>query len=291
MRLSVAELAERAGQLTALSSPCRLCPNQCGADRHAGQFGRCGVGTSARVAGYGPHTGEEPLLVGRHGSGTVFFSGCNLTCCFCQNHRISQQREGTDVYDEELAAIFRRVARRGCHNLNFVTPTPHAAAIVRALAGEHGLVLPVVWNCGGYESVDILRLLDGIVDIYMPDLKYGNDDVARRLSGVTDYVARSQAAIAEMHRQVGDLEIGDDGIARRGLLVRHLVLPGGLAATTAVMRFLAEWISPRTAVNVMGQYRPWYRADSVDELRRRISSSEVDEAVRAARAVGLHRFV
>jgi len=292
MRIRPAELTDRADALTELLSPCRLCPNACAVDRASGEFGRCGVGASARVASFGPHFGEERPLVGRSGSGTVFFSGCNLACLFCQNWRISQELEGTDVSDAGLARTFLRIQEAGCHNLNLVTPTPHAASIARALAiaAEEGFALPVVWNCGGYESVEILRLLDGVVDIYMPDLKYGDDSVALRLSGVRDYVARSRAAVREMHRQVGDLEIAGDGTARRGLLVRHLILPGGLAGTGAVMQFLADEISLDAYVNVMDQYRPCHRADEVAALRRRISVAEHDEATRRANELGLHRL-
>jgi len=292
MRIRPEEVVERADALAEALSPCRLCPHACDVDRGAGELGRCGVGASARVASFGPHFGEEAPLVGRFGSGTVFLSGCNLACLFCQNWRISQEREGKDVSDGDLARIFLRIQETGCHNLNLVTPTPHAASIVRALAiaGAEGFALPIVWNCGGYESVEVLRLLDGVVDVYMPDVKYGSDAVAQRLSGVRGYVARSQAALREMHRQVGDLEIDGDGIARRGLLVRHLVLPEGLAGTEGVMRFLAGEISRDTYVNVMAQYRPCHHASEVPELRRRITSAEHAEAVRLAKEAGLWRF-
>ena len=195
--------------------------------------------------------------------------------------------------DVDLAGIFLRIQEMGCHNLNLVTPTPHTASIVRALAiaMEEGFALPIVWNCGGHESIEVLRCLDGIVDVYMPDLKYGDVDVAKRLSDAPDYVGRSRAAVREMHRQVGDLEIDGDGIARRGLLVRHLVLPEGLAGTESVMRFLAEEISLATYVNVMNQYRPCHRAAKVPAMRRRITEAEYDEAIGLAKEAGLHRFV
>ena len=292
MDIHRSELAGRVEALTGMHSPCHLCSNASAVDRRSGEFGRCGIGSSARVASFGPHFGEERPLVGRFGSGTVFFSGCNLACLFCQNWRISQEREGADVSDEDLAKIFLRTQESGCHNLNVVTPTPHSASIVRALAisADEGFALPIVWNCGGYESVEVLRCLDGIVDVYMPDLKYGDDSAARRLSGVRDYVARSRAAVREMHRQVGDLTVDEDGIARRGLLVRHLILPGGLAGTEGVMRFLAEEISLDTYVNVMGQYRPCHRAAEVSALRRRITAAEYRDAIRLAKDAGLHRF-
>ena len=275
-----------------MSTPCRLCPNACAVDRRSGEVGRCGIGTGARVASFGPHFGEERPLAGRSGSGTVFFSGCNLACLFCQNWRISQGHEGRDLSDEGLAGVFLRVQATGCHNLNLVTPTPHAASIVRALAiaVEEGFALPVVWNCGGYESPKVLQCLEGVVDIYMPDLKYGDDTVARKLSGVPDYVSRSQAAVREMYRQVGDLEIDDGGVARRGLLVRHLVLPGGLAGTESVMRFLFNEVSSETYVNLMEQYRPCHRAAEVRALCRPTTAQEYADAMSLAREAGLHRF-
>jgi len=230
--------------------------------------------------------------VGRGGSGTVFFSGCSLACLFCQNWRISHGREGTDVTAGQLADVFLRVERDGCANLNLVTPTHQAHAILAALAiaREGGFDLPIVWNCGGYESVEALRCLDGVVDIYMPDLKYGDDPTAERLSGAPGYVTASQAALREMHRQVGNLMIGRDGVARRGLLVRHLVLPNRLAGTASVLQFLAAEISRDTAVNLMDQYRPCHQADGVEALGRRITRAEYAEAVEIARHAGLRRL-
>jgi len=292
MRISKRELEGRAEALGRRLSRCSLCPNGCAVDRWADGRGRCRSGASARVASFGPHFGEERVLVGSAGSGTIFFSGCNLVCLYCQNWTISQEREGTDVADEELAGILLSLQRAGCANANLVTPTPHAASIVRALvlAVEAGFERPIVWNCGGYESVEVLQVLDGIVDIYMPDLKYGNDDVGRQLSGIPDYVRRSQQALREMHRQVGDLVMDADGIARRGLLVRHLILPEGLAGTDRIVRFLAREISPDTYVNLMDQYRPCYRAAERPELRRRITPEEYAAAQTLARTAGLHRF-
>jgi putative pyruvate formate lyase activating enzyme len=252
----------------------------------------CGVGLRSRVASYGAHHGEEAVLVGRFGSGAVFLSGCNLGCAYCQNWSISQRRDGTDLTARELATIFLRIQADGCHNLNLVTPTHQAHALVEALvvAVAAGFDLPIVWNCGGYEALSALRLLEGIVDIYMPDAKYGDDATALRLSGISDYVAISRIAIREMHRQVGDLAIDADGIARRGLLVRHLVLPDGLAGTPTVMRFLAEEISLDTYVNVMDQYHASHRARAIPSLGRRISPAEHRSAVRAAEDAGLRRL-
>jgi putative pyruvate formate lyase activating enzyme len=292
MKLTSSELRRRADELRRLLSPCRLCPNVCEIDRLAGDVGRCGIGVTARVASWGPHFGEEAPLVGRLGSGTVFFSGCSLSCCFCQNWEISQEREGTDATAYELSQLFLHVQAVGCHNLNLVTPTHQAHAIIEAIAmaSMRGFDVPVLWNCGGYESLETLRLLDGIVSIYMPDVKYGDDAAAGRLSGVSGYVAASQSALREMHRQVGDLVIDQDGVARRGLLVRHLVLPEGLAGTEAVVRFLAQEISPATYVNLMDQYRPCYRAHESPELSRPTSRADHDRALALARRAGLHRF-
>jgi len=245
-----------------------------------------------RVHSSGPHFGEEPPLVGTRGSGTVFFSGCNLACVFCQNWEISQEREGHDLFVTDLAKAFLDLQARGCHNLNLVTPTHQAHAIVGALtvALEAGFHLPVVWNCGGYESVPALRLLDGIVDIYMPDLKYGDDATALRLSGVPDYVGVSRAAVREMHRQVGDLALDEHEAATRGLMVRHLVLPNGLAGTEIAARFLAREISVDTYTNVMDQYRPTYRASSLPEVARPVTNEEVAHADALAVRAGLRRL-
>jgi len=292
MRLSPNELRSRAAALRQRLASCDLCPHACGVDRARGEPGRCGAGASARVASFGPHFGEESVLVGRGGSGTVFFSGCNLGCVFCQNWEISQRREGTDLTDAELAAIFFGIARSGCANLNLVTPTHQASAIVAALAlaVDGGFDLPIVWNCGGYEAADVLRLLDGIVDVYMPDLKFADDAIAERLCGAADYVDAARSAVREMHRQVGDLTIDEDGIARRGLLVRHLVLPEGLAGTQDVARFLADEVSRDTFVNVMDQYRPCHRALEHHAIARPTTRSEHASAKRMARDLGLHRF-
>lgn len=230
--------------------------------------------------------------MGTRGSGTVFFSGCNLSCLFCQNWRISQELEGQELAAEELVTLFLGLEKSGCHNLNLVSPTHQAHVIVEALAeaSARGFDLPVVWNCGGYESVEALRILEGVVDIYMPDLKYGSDDVGRRLSGVAEYVRHSRSAVREMHRQVGELAIDADGVARRGLLVRHLVLPGGLSGTDVVSRFLATELSRDTYVNVMDQYHPCYKAREVPALARPISSEEFRNGMDDARTAGLHRF-
>jgi putative pyruvate formate lyase activating enzyme len=240
------------------------------------------------VSSYGPHFGEEPPLTGWRGSGTVFFTWCNLRCLYCQNYEISQEGEGRPVDELELAQMMLTLQQWGCHNINLVTPTHVVPQILSALAiaVERGLSLPLVYNTGGYDSVGTLRLLEGIVDIYMPDMKYSDAEVGRRLSGVPDYPERNREAVREMHRQVGDLVI-EGGLARRGLIVRHLILPHGLAGTEGVVRFLAEEISPRTYVNIMGQYRPCYRARETEELARPVTADEYLAGLELARRAGM----
>lgn len=288
--LSQGEFAERVRALYELSSPCQLCPRRCGVRRAQGERGFCRTGLKPWVASFGPHFGEERELVGRHGSGTIFFSGCNLGCVFCQNFTISQLGEGKEISVGELARLMLRLQDLGCHNVNLVTPTHQAPQIVEAvgLAREEGLRIPLVWNCGGYESVEVLGLLEGIVDVYMPDFKYGDNAVAARFSSAPDYFERAGEALREMHRQVGDLLV-KNGIAVRGLIVRHLVLPHGLAGTERVLQFIRERISPNTYVNIMAQYYPTHRAWEFPELSRRITSREYREALALAQALGLWR--
>jgi putative pyruvate formate lyase activating enzyme len=278
---------------------CSLCPRRCGVNRLTGELGVCRVGCDAVVSSYGPHFGEERPLVGAHGSGTVFFTGCNLRCIFCQNYDISQLRSGDVVTTDRLAQMMIELQERGCHNINLVTPTHQVPQILEALvkAAQLGLCLPIVYNCGGYESLEALRLLDGIVDIYMPDMKYGNNEIGSRLSGAPDYWDRSREAVREMHRQVGDLRIVENEsggeryeIAIRGLLVRHLVLPGGIAGTAEIVEFLANEISKDTYINIMDQYRPAFKAVGHELVGRRITSLEYEEAMKLARTAGLWRF-
>ncbi|MBI2164157.1 MAG: radical SAM protein, partial [candidate division NC10 bacterium] len=255
------ELERRAKAAEALLEACRVCPRECLAQRLQGETGICGVGDQAMVASYGPHFGEERPLVGSGGSGTIFLAHCNLCCVFCQNFEISQQDGGRIVSARELAGMMLDLQGMGCHNINFVTPTHQVPQILRALpiAVDGGLRVPLVYNCGGYESLETLRLLDGVFDIYMPDFKYADAGMAKRYSKVESYPEVAKAAFLEMHRQVGDLSLDGRGIARRGLLVRHLVLPNDLAGTGEVVRFLAG-LSKETYVNIMDQYRPCYRA-------------------------------
>jgi putative pyruvate formate lyase activating enzyme len=285
------ELEGRAEAAERLLEACRVCPRECLAQRLQGETGTCRVADKAMVSSYGPHYGEERPLVGFGGSGTIFLAHCNLCCVFCQNFEISQQGEGQVVSTRELAQMMLDLQRVGCHNINFVTPTHQVPQILRALlmAVEGGLQVPLVYNCGGYESLETLRLLDGVFDIYMPDFKYADADMAKRYSKVEDYPEVAKSAFREMHRQVGDLTLDRRGIARRGLLVRHLVLPNNLAGTGEVVRFLAE-LSKDTYVNIMEQYRPCYRAHEYPPLTRRPTRAEFDEAFRLARDVGLHRL-
>jgi len=274
------------GDWQALLSDCHLCPRDCGVNRRAGETGACGVGADAVVASRGPHFGEEPPLVGRGGSGTIFFSGCNLHCLFCQNYDISHQVVGVPTSPTRIADWMLELEAIGCHNINFVTPThvtPQVLAAIR-IAREKGLSVPTVHNCGGYEKVETLALGAGLIDIYMPDTKFADREVARQLASAPDYPEVMRAALGEMHRQVGDL-VMEDGLARRGLLVRHLVMPGGLPAARAVIDFLAEHISPRTYINVMGQYRPAFRAQEVPAISRRPTAEEY----LAARSYALER--
>jgi len=244
------------------------------------------------VSSYGPHFGEESPLVGRHGSGTIFFTYCNLQCVFCQNYTISQLGEGYGVDGKELAGMMLALQSRGCHNINFVSPTHVVPFILEALemAVASGLHVPLVYNSGGYDSLETLKLLDGIIDIYMPDMKYSDEKTAERLSGIKGYLGVNRAAIREMHRQVGDLQIDKHGVAQRGLLVRHLVLPNGLAGTGEVVRFLAQEVSTNTYLNIMAQYHPCHKAFDMPLLARTVNSREFSEAIDLARQKGLKRL-
>lgn len=287
------KLQERIDRALELISPaCRLCPRNCCVDRLAGKTGICKTGAKAIVASYSPHFGEEAPLVGMYGSGTIFFSSCNLRCSFCQNYEISHHLVGKAVEPDDLAAIMIRLQKLGCHNINFVTPTHVMPQILQALipASEGGLDIPLVYNCGGYESVEALKLLEGIVDIFMPDFKFWDNKWAERFCHVTDYQEKARAALREMHRQVGDLQINEKGLAVRGLLVRHLVMPDDIAGSREVMTFLAREISPHTYVNVMGQYRPCGLAINDDLINRRIKAAELATAVKEALQAGLYRL-
>lgn len=270
-----------------------MCPRACGVNRLEDEEGRCLTARAARVASFNLHFGEEAPLVGEGGSGTIFFAGCNLGCVFCQNHDISHGVDGsTAATPEQLAGIMRSLQDQGALNINFVTPSHVVAQILEALplAVEMGLRLPLIYNSSGYDSVDTLRLLHGVVDIYMPDVKFWEQAPAARYCDAPDYARRARQALREMYRQVGDLRFDAEGIAVRGLLVRHLVMPGGAAGSAEWMRFLAEEISRETYVNVMDQYRPCGRAGDYPELLRGVTPEEYEAARHTALASGLHRL-
>ena len=285
------ELTRRVEQAYLHLASCDLCAQNCRVDRNVTK-GVCRTGVRAIVSSHGPHHGEESPLSGSRGSGTVFFTFCNMRCQFCQNYEISQLGEGHEAEPEGIAAMMLELQAMGCHNLNFVSPSHVVAQILAAvaIAAQAGLRLPLVYNTGGYDSLAALQLLDGVMDIYMPDMKYANARLALRLSKARNYPEVNRAAVQEMHRQVGDLVMDERGIARRGLLVRHLVMPGGLAGTPEVARFLAEEISRDTYINVMAQYHPCYKAQEHPPLDRRITPKEYAEAVAVCRAAGLRRF-
>lgn len=293
-RLSVGELRRRAEEALDLLRECRACPRECGVDRLEDRRAVCKTGRLAIVNSFSPHLGEEDCLRGWRGSGTIFFSMCNLRCVFCQNYAISHLGEGLPAPPRALAAMMLHLQEAGCHNINLVTPEHVVPQILEALpvALEAGLDLPIVYNTSAYDAMDCLRLLDGIVDIYMPDFKCWDREVARRHSLAPDYPEAARASIAEMHRQSGDLVFDERGLAQRGLLVRHLVMPEGLAGTAEVMRWLAASVSPDTYVNLMDQYAPAGKVGSghFPELNRRITHQEYSDAIAAARGAGLWRF-
>ncbi|MBE9545365.1 MAG: radical SAM protein [Proteobacteria bacterium] len=285
-------LKKKKAKASSLLKSCTLCPRKCGIDRLAGETGFCNTGKLSWVSSYSPHFGEEAPLVGTHGSGTIFFTHCNLLCLFCQNFDISHQGVGQEVTNNELAGIMLALQNQGCHNINFVTPSHVVPQILAAVevAVEHGLDVPLVFNSGGYDRVATLKLLDGVFDIYMPDFKFWDSQAAENSCQAGDYPEVARKALAEMHRQVGDLQIDDAGIARRGVLIRHLVLPGDLAGTREVMRFIAQKISPASYVNVMSQYRPCGRAAEVNGLESQLSPQDYKNAVRAAKEEGITRL-
>ena len=286
------ELRRRAAHAVDGLACCDVCPRRCRVDRRRGRTGFCTTGRYARVSSSFAHFGEEDCLRGRQGSGTIFFAYCNLKCVFCQNHELSHLGEGHDTRPEHLADIMLRLQRQGCHNINLVTPTHVVPQILEALvvAADHGLTLPLVYNTGSYDSPETLDLLDGVVDIYMPDLKTMSAEASETYLNARDYPDVACAAVRRMHAQVGDLVTDADGIARRGLLVRHLVMPGRLDQTRGVLEFLAREISPDTFVNVMPQYRPAGDASEHPDLCRPITPDEFRQALRIAADVGLRRL-
>lgn len=268
---------------------CNLCPHQCGVNRKK-EVGVCKAGDKAIVASYGPHIGEERVLVGRQGSGTIFFGYCNLSCVYCQNYEISAHGKGEVVSNEQLANMMLTLQNNyGCHNINLVTPTHFVANIVEAvyIAAKKGLTLPIVYNCGGYECVETLQLLEGIVAIYMPDFKYASDERGKKYSKVSDYAKRAKEGLREMDRQVGGLQVDANNIAYRGLLIRHLMLPGGLDDTKEVLEFIHKELSSTTLVNLMAQYYPCHKAYEYKELGRRLDRMEYEEAYKYAKGLRL----
>lgn len=259
---------------------CRICPRECGANRNAGERGFCGAGAEVLVSHYGPHFGEEPPISGTNGSGNIFFSPCNLRCVFCQNHQISHNAVGRCVTVEGLSVIFLELQERGVHNINLVSPTPYipqiAAAITRVRA--KGVKIPFVYNTNAYESPEALALLDGLIDIYLPDFKYWHESAGKRLSKAPRYPETARFAIMEMKRQVGDLKI-DAGVARRGLLIRLLVLPGGLAGTKPALRWIKDTLGTQTYISLMSQYYPLHQAQRYPMVARPITKEEYDKVV------------
>lgn len=290
LNLEEREWQERLEVALEMLKRCEVCPHRCGVNRVEGEIGYCKTGRYALVASYFPHRGEEKPIRGRRGSGTVFFSQCNMRCVYCQNYAISHLGEGEELKPEEMAEVFLTLQRLGCHNINLVSPSHVVPQILEALylAVKKGLRIPIVYNTSSYDSLESLKLLEGIVDIYLADFKYGDSEKGKKYSKVKNYYQIALQAVREMHRQVGDLMLDEEGLAVRGVLIRHLVLPQRLADTEIVVQALRD-ISPRIAINVMDQYMPYYKAYDYPELSRRISSEEYAEALRFAKGLNLIR--
>jgi putative pyruvate formate lyase activating enzyme len=288
------KFAERIDQAYALLEKCEICPRRCGVNRRKGERGFCRAPERAVVHSYSPHFGEETPLVGRGGSGTIFFSNCNLRCVFCQNWPIAHEGRGRQVSDSEIADMMLRLQRRGCHNINVVTPThvmPNILAAIR-IAYKKGLRLPVCYNTGGYENPDIIKLLDGIVDIYLPDLKFMDGEEADRyiVRGAKDYPEKAQASIAEMYRQVGNMQTDGRGRALRGVMIRHLVMPNRVSGTKEFVNWVATSLSKQTYVNIMSQYRVEHQAFNYEKIARAITPAEFVEAIEWAKEAGLENL-
>ena len=278
--------------LKGMMAPCVLCPRQCRIDRMAGEKGFCGLAAEIVVSDAMPHHGEEPPLSGTGGAGTIFFSSCNLRCLYCQNHQISRRTTGRVMAPEDLARIMLRLQERGCHNIDAVTPTPQAPLIMTALlsARRQGLTIPFIYNCGGYEAPEVIRLLAGMVEIYLPDMKYGNDDLARQFSGVKEYTAHAVSSLREMMTQVGDALEVVDGVARRGLLIRHLVLPGMIDNSLAILEIIRKELSVRVPLSIMSQYTPVAQAQRHPLLGRRLYREEYEKVVDCALELGFDQL-
>lgn len=289
--MSELEIWQKVEEAYQILSNCSLCPRECGVNRLQGEKGYCGMSAQLYISSFGPHFGEEPELVGRFGSGTIFLTGCSLRCAFCQNYEISHLNRGYRLKVEELSEVMLALEAQGCENINFVTPTHYVPQLMEAIifSKKKGLSLPIVYNSGGYEKLETLRLLEGFVDIYMPDAKFSLSDLAERYCQAADYPQLMQKAIKEMHRQVGNLDVSEAGIAKRGLLVRHLVMPGSLKNSELIFKFLAEEISRDTYLNIMAQYYPSYQAFHFKEIARRVSREEYLQAISLAKNYGLWR--
>lgn len=291
LELSEGGFSRKEDMLWSRLESCDLCGNSCGVNRINGVRGRCGSGLKVKVSSVSPHFGEESPLVGKNGSGTVFLSNCPISCVYCQNWQISQLGSGEEKTAEGLADMMLGLQRRGCHNINWVTPTQYVPQLVKSLriASNKGLELPIVYNTGGYDRPEVIEGLDSIIDIYMPDVKYGGNSNSEKYSEAKGYWDVVRDNLKEMHRQVGDLKINDNGVAERGLLIRHLVLPNGIAESERVLRFIAEEISGDSYVNIMDQYYPAYKASDYSEIDRRITGEEFKEVIVVARKLGLNR--
>lgn len=305
LNLSKKELNFRIEKLFKILENCEICPRKCHTNRlkdervrppglRPGEVGRgyCRLGYLPIVSSFHPHFGEETPLVGKFGSGTIFFTSCNLSCVYCQNYEISQLRIGEEISFERLAEMMISLQNRNCHNINLVTPTSQVPQIIKALslAIEEGLKIPLVYNTSSYDSLKVLKLLDGIIDIYLPDARYSDDKIALKYSNASKYFKIMKVAIKEMHHQVGDLVLDKDGIAIRGVIVRHLVLPNKLAGSEKIFKFISKEISKNTFLNIMDQYWPYYKAFEFPELTRRITDEEFQETIELARKFGLKRI-
>lgn len=279
---------EKLNKLEEIISSCTLCPRNCKVNRLKKETGYCRTLEKPFISSAFPHFGEEKELVGHNGSGTIFFSNCNLSCVFCQNWEISASGEGRYIEYEDLADIMLELQRKGCHNINLVTPTHQVYGILKAIyiANRKGLELPIVYNCGGYENLETLKILEGIIDIYMPDFKYGDNGTGIKYSDCENYFSIAKIAIKEMFRQIGELIIDENGILKRGLLVRHLVLPNNLANSFNILQFLAKEVSTKILLNLMDQYYPAYKSSFYPELKRRITDTEYNEVVKIAQKLG-----
>ncbi len=293
LKLSAGALAERAEKAVAMLEDCIVCAQVCRVNRLKGELGRCRGGRLAAVSSHGPHFGEESALVGTGGSGTIFFTHCNLSCVFCQNYEISQQGRGTQVSAKKLAEMMLGLQERGCHNINLVSPSHFVPQILEALvlAAAKGFSLPLVYNTGGYDAPATLDLLEGVVDIYMPDIKFAGDEAGRKYSGAAGYSTVAKKAVKKMHGQVGNLTLDEQGLAYRGLLVRHLVLPNNLARSEIIFAFLADEVSPDTFINIMDQYYPAFKAFHYPEMSQPITRREYRAAINAAEQAGLRRIL